>query len=326
MDGVTGRPPDGGLGDRLRREADRHVPDTDRIRRRLDGPGASRTTALMVALHRRGLTAAATAAAATLLLVVGTSVVAVRAGDRAGPPAAPPAPVPATSAAPIPTPGDLSPGPDPAGPLSGPDRTAARTPPTRTAGGRTPAAGSPVPPSGPTTSPTTPVVRLELLQVPVGTRVALGPGGLDWMVPGAAATVVGRAGTGLPAPEVRGGTTGVPGPYRVTWTGGAPVAAGTGAPGWTAVEATGGVTIRVPAAPGRRQVRLYVGTSGADVTAEVRVGAERRTVTLAAPAPAGIMTITAESATEPVVVDLIGVGRAAGGRFGLAAVTVGPAP
>ncbi|CAA9261852.1 MAG: hypothetical protein AVDCRST_MAG41-2417 [uncultured Corynebacteriales bacterium] len=135
-----------------------------------------------------------------------------------------------------------------------------------------------------------------------------------------------RSGRALPDPEVRpgpGGATGVPGEYRLSWTGGAPQPAGTAVAGWLAVDPAGGsVRVRVSAAPGRRRLLLHVGTAGADVTAEVHLGAERRTVTLSAPAPAGVVTVTAESATDELVVDLTGRTVAAGGRFGLAAVTL----
>jgi hypothetical protein len=305
VDGVSG------LGDRLRDEAERHVPDTERIRDRLDVPGRARRHVLVLST-----------AAATAVLVAGTGVLAARLGDRAAPPATPvvgspaedtrpvpsPAPGPGTATSP-PAPGTASPDPDPAGELTAPGRTVPHTPLARTTGARSPAAGSPDPPAG-----AAPYVDLQLRQVPAGTPVVLGPGFTDW-----AAGPAGKAtGTAL---EVSGGTAGVPGPYRVSWTGGAPQATGTATTGW----ASGGrIRVRVAAAPGRRTLQLHVGTDGADVTAEVHLGAERRTVTLSAPAPAGVVTVTAESAADPLVVDLIPRTVTPGGRYTLAAVTLGP--
>jgi hypothetical protein len=154
--------------------------------------------------------------------------------------------------------------------------------------------GTPHPPPG-----TGPVrVDLRLRQDPPRTRtVSLGPGEQDWLVPaGGAGPADGLA--------VSGGAVGPGSPYTVN-----------GTTRWLAGDR---VRVTVPQAPGTRELRLWVGTAGGDCDVELHLGAERRTVTLTAPAPAGVVTVTFGGPAD-LTVDLTG-------RFGLSAVGLRAAP
>lgn len=322
--------PDRRVGELLRRQAAQHEPDSVRIRSRVDldrnvpaGSGARPV------LLRVGAPVGSAVAAAVVAVV---AVLGVRiAGDPdRRPPAAASSPAtssPATPgpATPVPTGSPGSAGtattrPGPSAPL--PSLQPLPPPATRSAA---PSATGTTASAAPTGAP-----RLDVQTVLAGHPVVLGNGdGLDWVVPGARpdGTVVRRQHprAALAGPTVRlgpDGATGVPGPFRISWSGGAPEQNHLADTGWLALDPDGGaVDIQVPAGSGRR-LTLYVGTAGADCVVRVSAGNGGTAVTVPAGTPAAVVTLSAGSGAGPLMVTLSGVRRTAGGRVGLAAVVL----
>lgn len=324
----------------LRAEAERHEPDLVRIRSRFDVHVAPAPPAPVRRWRRAGapLVSAVAAGAVAVAAVAGTDLL-----GALGPPAARPAPsVPAVTGASGPT-GSSGPtgtvGPagtvDPTGTVgpagsSVPPRTSGAAGTARPVSSLPPLSGIPAgpPPGTPGPGATGALPGLELRQVEAGHPLGLGPDtGLDWVLPGVRpdGTVVRRAAprVRLPAPVVvpgRAGTSGAPGPFRTSWTGGAPDRARSADPGWLAVDPDGGsVRLDLPASPVRRQLLVHLGTAGADCTVRAWVGDQRATVTLNAPAVAAVATVTVEPGSGPVVIEVVGAARSPGGRFGVAA-------
>lgn len=301
------------LGQLVRDAAAPYEPRTDTIWARLQEP--------VVPAPRRARRWAAplgSAMAAALVAVLAFAV--VRVGGESGVPVA--APVPATPSDPAGT--LLSGTSPPSGPSPAPDRAATPAVPS----GPVVRSGPAVPssPAVPSTDPgpsTAGLPQVDVRPLPAGSAITLdGSTGRDWVLPGVRrdGTVIRRKDPLLEvATEADGGTTGEPGPFRVSWRDGRPEQDRSDASGWLA---GGWLRVAVPAGPGPRRLTLYVGTAGADCRVRVSAGGASRTVVLEAPAPAGVVTISAGPGVGPLSVEVTGVPRSPGGSAGVAAVVL----
>ena len=272
------------LAQLLRAEADRHEPDLEAVRRRVEIGLAEpeRRPRPAVPGQRRGAAWAAAgfvvATAAGGLAVAGMSDVGV-AGGHSGPVRVVPgkhAPGPDRSAA-------SAPASAPAGtPTGSPSPSATPTPVPAASPTATPPSAAVTPPAPVGTRPAPPSRRPVVSPAASGYVVSLS-GARDWLVAGArpdGATVRSVAGGQvLGGPHVVGDprTAVAAGPFRTSWTGGLPDATGSAAGTWLTVHGRAGgprsgFVVSAPA--GATSLTLYVGAGGPD--ARVTVGDRRR--------------------------------------------------
>lgn len=311
--------PERRVGDLVRRHAAQHDPDSVRIRSRMDLDEIAPAEPDARSVLRRIGAPVGSAVAAAVIAVV--AVLGVRAAG--GPDDGPLAASPGRSSTPTGPTATATTRPKP--PSVGLPSLQPPMPPPSATGSPTPSASGTTPSIPPTGGP-----QLDVQSVLPGHPILLGDGNsLDWVLPGIRrdGTVVRREHptTTLAGPDVRvgrGGATGVPGPYLSSWSGGAPEQDHLAATGWLAVDPDGGaVHLEAPAAAGRR-LTLYVGTTGADCLIRAIVGNQIASVTVRAGTRAALVTISGGTGAGPLVVDLTGVSRSAGGRIGLAAVVL----
>jgi len=316
------------VGDLVRRHAVRYEPDSDRIRSRMDrhetAPVAPEPRPV---LRRIGPPLASAVAVAVAVIV---AVVGVRAAGGPNGLRVLAAESSTAAAATVPSGrpggGTATIGPNPSPPSLPSIRPPAPLPATGPPAPPGPSAAGSTPSPRPTAAPPTGAPGLAVQALSSGHPLVLGADdGLDWVLPGVRrdGTVVRRKNptTALAGPVVRlgrSGATGVPGPYLVSWSGGAPEQDHDAAVGWLSLDPDGGA-VHVEAGGGRR-LTLYVGTAGADCVVRAAVGGSTTSVTVRAGTPAAVVTVSAGTATGPLVVELTGVSRSAGGRVGLAAV------
>jgi len=291
------------LAQLLRAEADRHEPDLEAVRRRVELGLAEpeRRQRPAVPGQRRGAAWAAAgfvvATAAGGIAVAGMSDVGV-AGGHSGPvrvvPGTP-VPGPGRSVASVPAPpptGTPTGTPSPsATPAQASTAGSAGSPPPSPAGTRPPGAVSPD--GRPVVSPAAPGHVLSL------------SGARDWLVAGARpdGTTVRRVAGGqvLGGPHVVGDprTAVAAGPFRTSWTGGLPDATGTAVGTWLTVHGRAGGPrsgFLVSAPAGASSLTLYVGAGGPDARVTVVAGGGEQTALLP-PGPAGyVVTIPLDGA------------------------------
>ena len=299
----------------LHGEADRHEPDRARVMARIrDGlgpPAPARTRA-----PGRWLLPLSIAAAALVVMAgVGTFVVA-----RVGPGIGRPEPVP-TSARPAGTVHSTvasSNGKVSVGTATSAPSTSATTGPTPTGA----STGAPVAPGSVSIQAQPAASGLPVVLPQAGTR--------DWVVVGGRQDrVLVRAKAGdraISGPDLFGNwaTAIAPGPYRVSWTGGAPEQ-DSSTTTWLTVRGAGaGIRISVPAAKGEGALVLYLGSIDATVHLAARLAGGGGT-SIDLPGGAGttgrVVTIRfrASGGTDTLLVD---ISCDPGGGMGLAAVTL----
>ena len=299
-----------------------HEPDRARIVARMgfdpaDGMARPSLSRRAPARLRPGVavlrTAPAMAAAALVAALVVTAAVASIPHGRPsvgvdGGATATPAPTasPITSPAALPTTlPDTAPGP-----VAPPGRPSTGAGPRSATGSVTAAPQAPLAPSS----------DPQVTPVTAGYGVTLGAGS-DWLAIGARAdgTTVRtkRPVIGGLTLSASGAAPGRPGPYRVSWSGGAPEQDHAAATGWLAIGADGHADVTLPPTSRVTTLRLYLGAEGADAVVSGAANAVLRGP--GAGRAAAVVTVSLPPLTETRVVTVFARVRAAGGYAGLAA-------